>query len=159
MESRPGAFPLVLFCTVSTCHNNYPKHARYTLSLRCCRGRNPDDGSEHYLEGRQYPLEIHFVHVNNKYENISVALESGNKDALLVVGQMFKVDENATESYAIKELTRTGPVTSRSAPLKATDLLDACEFNHPHPALVTSLGQTERQSTYPLFRVRPLPCH
>ena len=138
MESRPGAFPLVLFCTVSTCHNNYPKHARYTLTLRCCRGRNPDDGSEHYLEGRQYPLEIHFVHVNNKYENISVALESGNSDALLVVGQVFDVGAANGESEALKDMASRMPLATTTegvkTPMRAWDLLDACEFNYPHPA-------------------------
>ena len=52
-----------------------------------------DEGSEHYIHGVQHPLEVHFVHVNAKYADVTTALASGNEDALLVVGQFFKVSD------------------------------------------------------------------
>jgi len=55
------------------------------------RDGHQDEGSEHYIEGVQYPLEVHFVHVNSIYADLTAALASGNSDALMVVGQFFKV--------------------------------------------------------------------
>ena len=84
------------------------------------------------MEGRQYPLEIHFVHVNSKYADITAALESGNSDALLVVGQMFKVGE--TESDALKEMSShmllAKTTEGLKTPMKASDMIDACESQH-----------------------------
>jgi carbonic anhydrase len=87
------------------------------------------------VEGRQYPLEIHFVHVNSKYADITAALESGNSDALLVVGQMFKVGE--TESDALKAMaSKMSSAVSSETPMKASDMIDACESQHPQPAVM-----------------------
>eukprot|EP00961_Rhodomonas_salina_P000819 11726-Rhodomonas_salina.1 len=69
------------------------------------RDGHADEGSEHYIEGVQHPLEIHFVHVNSKYADLTAALASGNTDALLVVGQMFTVEDavsaHSTETHAV----------------------------------------------------------
>ena len=32
--------------------------------------------TEHYMEGRQYPLEIHFVHMNTKYSALGDAAQT-----------------------------------------------------------------------------------
>ena len=64
------------------------------------RGRDKDEGSEHYIEGKRYPLELQFVHVNSKYADINAALASGEEDALLVVGQMFKVGPGESAELA-----------------------------------------------------------
>lgn len=50
-----------------------------------------DEGSEHYIEGVRYPLEIHLVHYNSIYSNVTAALNSGAKDAVLVVGILFQL--------------------------------------------------------------------
>ena len=69
------------------------------------------------------------MHVNNKYTtdgkpDITKALDSGNSDALLVVGQMFYVDDKTIESASIKALADSiGKVdTSNTVNLKL--------FNH-----------------------------
>jgi len=56
-----------------------------------------DEGSEHYIEGVQHPLEIHLVHHNTKYTDLTAALASGNSDALMVVGQFYSVDDSVKE--------------------------------------------------------------
>ena len=68
------------------------------------RDGHQDEGSEHYIEGVQHPLEVHFVHVNSKYTDITAALASGNEDALLVVGQFFKVSDAEPMSATLTEI-------------------------------------------------------
>jgi len=68
------------------------------------RDGHQDEGSEHYIEGVQHPLEVHFVHVNEKYADITAALASGNEDALLVVGQFFKVSDAEPMSATLTEI-------------------------------------------------------
>ena len=56
-------------------------------------GSNNSQGSEHTMSGSSYPLEMHLVHVNMKYDgNVTAALE--NEDGLAVVGIFFEVSEN-----------------------------------------------------------------
>ena len=47
------------------------------------------DGSEHTIDGKTYPAEIHFVHFNSKYATIGESLS--HDDGLAVVGFMFEV--------------------------------------------------------------------
>uniref|UniRef100_H2YZZ6 Carbonic anhydrase n=1 Tax=Ciona savignyi TaxID=51511 RepID=H2YZZ6_CIOSA len=53
-------------------------------------------GSEHFLDNKQYFGELHIVHVNTKYPNISVAL--GETDGLAVLGFFVKVISTADNS-------------------------------------------------------------
>jgi len=46
-------------------------------------------GSEHRIAGTQYALEMHLVHYNRKYPNISVAIDKS--DGLAVIGVLFMV--------------------------------------------------------------------
>lgn len=50
-----------------------------------------NEGSEHYMQGVAYPMEVHLVHYNTKYGTFSAAVSSGQKDALLVVGVFLTV--------------------------------------------------------------------
>ena len=70
----------------------------------CGRGRNEFEGSEHYIEGKRYPLEIHFVHVNSKYADMDAALKSDQEDGILVVGQMFQLGDYRAEPPALTEI-------------------------------------------------------
>ena len=49
-------------------------------------------GSEHYINGKQYDAECHWVHFNNKYDTVGDAIASGDPDALSVVGVMLEID-------------------------------------------------------------------
>jgi len=52
-------------------------------------GRDDATGSEHWLNGREYPGEAHFVHFNKKYENIGEAV--ANEDGLVVLGFFLEI--------------------------------------------------------------------
>ena len=52
-------------------------------------------GSEHWIEGKQYDAECHWVHYNSKYDNLAAAVAagvSGDGEALSVVGVMLDID-------------------------------------------------------------------
>ena len=71
-----------------------------------------NEGSEHYMQGVAYPMEVHLVHYNTKYGTFSAAVSSGQKDALLVVGVFLTVgstDLNIMTAWAnsIPSLTQT----------------------------------------------------
>lgn len=51
-------------------------------------GHDDTEGSEHTLEGKAYPLELHIVHYKETYKNLAGALPK--KDGLAVVGFFFK---------------------------------------------------------------------
>ena len=58
-------------------------------------GSSDDTGSEHKVNGNFYPLEMHLVHFNSKYDNLVEALK--HKDGILVIGVLFKVDDVGNE--------------------------------------------------------------
>lgn len=47
-------------------------------------------GSEHYINGKAYPLELHMVHKNNKYATVAQAQEYA--DGLMVLAYFFSVN-------------------------------------------------------------------
>jgi len=46
-------------------------------------------GSDHRINGRTYPVEMHLVHMNSKYSSINDAVK--NKDGLAVLGIFMEV--------------------------------------------------------------------
>ncbi len=67
-------------------------------------GQSPNYmGSEHTLDGTQYAAELHFVHYNAKYANISEAVASGDSNALAVVGVFLDAKlKSIGRDYAFK---------------------------------------------------------
>ncbi|KAM4019413.1 carbonic anhydrase 7-like [Anomaloglossus baeobatrachus] len=61
-------------------------------------------GSEHVINGQAYPLEIHFVFYNTKYDNLSDAREQ--PDGLAVVGVHFEI---GYENYVLNGLISALP--------------------------------------------------
>eukprot|EP01083_Nonionella_stella_P035820 97703_1 len=83
-------------------NNMIEQHHDYCFdSVRFHWGRNGDVGSEHTVNGKQYPLELHFVHFSCDFDNLKEAMRQwvtlGNegKDIYVVgiVAVMFKVGE------------------------------------------------------------------
>ena len=105
-----------------------------------CRGRSRNEGSEHYIEGEQYPLELHLVHVNMEYNNgdMNAALASGNPDALLVVGQMFKVGASQSSSMDAIAAGIAGGDVARARSIVATDLIDTSDGYYTYPGSLTT---------------------
>jgi len=52
-------------------------------------GQDDATGSEHWLNGREFPGEAHFVHFNKKYGNIGEAV--ANEDGLVVLGFFLEI--------------------------------------------------------------------
>ncbi|KAK2151080.1 hypothetical protein LSH36_376g03052 [Paralvinella palmiformis] len=64
--------------------------ARYKLQqFHFHWGSNNNKGSEHLINGRQYPLEMHLVHYDSKYEDLSEAVQ--HPDGIAVVGVLFEI--------------------------------------------------------------------
>lgn len=52
-------------------------------------GSEQKKGSEHALNGQRYNVEMHIVHKNKKYANITVGEASAFEDGLAVLGVFF----------------------------------------------------------------------
>jgi len=63
-------------------------------------------GSEHTINGTEYPMELHMVHINSKYVDAEGNLDGGyatNGDGLAVLGFMFEV--GSTDLAALDNIT------------------------------------------------------
>lgn len=61
-------------------------------------GTDSSKGSEHLVDDKQYPAEIHFVHYNSKYGSISEAVT--HSDGLAVIGVFVEVGASDNASFA-----------------------------------------------------------
>ncbi|CAB3992103.1 Hypothetical predicted protein, partial [Paramuricea clavata] len=82
------------------------RERRYMLDhLHFHWGSNNQIGSEHHFEGRSFPAELHFVHYNIEFHNLSVAIDKAN--ALAVLGVMIQVGKrNSAFDKFLKYLHR-----------------------------------------------------
>jgi len=55
-------------------------------------GSTSEAGSEHTVEGRRYPMEVHLVHKNTKYDTLEAALNK--EDGLAVLGSFYEVSKD-----------------------------------------------------------------
>lgn len=84
---------------------------------------NGNGGSEHTLAGKYSRMEAHFVHYNTKYDDVSAAVTSGNKDALLVIGVFLNL--SPTESGFITSL---GDAVAGATKERGTYTFDSGDF-------------------------------
>eukprot|EP00095_Tigriopus_kingsejongensis_P010066 maker-scaffold99_size374999-snap-gene-2.30 protein:Tk10066 transcript:maker-scaffold99_size374999-snap-gene-2.30-mRNA-1 annotation:"glycosyl-phosphatidylinositol-linked carbonic anhydrase" len=80
-------------------------------------GGGSDRGSEHTIIGRSYPLELHLVHYNKKYDSLMDALP--HPDGLAVLGVMFKLsmlpNDDIKDILEAASVIKT-PGTSKTVP-------------------------------------------
>jgi len=95
-------------------------------------GSKDSQGSEHTIDGKSYPLELHLVHFKSDYgKTLTQALTSSNpikNDTLAVLGIMFQVEEfdNPTIDKLVKNFDKIkfkGDETTLRAPFDLKDLL------------------------------------
>lgn len=67
-------------------------------------GANAEQGSEHYIDSKAGELEMHIVHRNAKYGNMSVA--AMNADGIVVIGVLFKADPSAPDREFLRSLNQ-----------------------------------------------------
>jgi len=74
-----------------------PEGERFNfLQLHWHWGSNSSQGSEHTLNGKEFPIEIHLVHVNTKYLDENGAPTNDNlvqPDGLAVLGVFYEISE------------------------------------------------------------------
>ena len=62
-------------------------------------GSNSSQGSEHTLDGAEFPIEIHLVHVNSKYDLATALTQS---DGLAVLGVFYEI--SAEDNPALEQI-------------------------------------------------------
>lgn len=95
------------------------------LQLHFHWGSDNTKGSEHTVGGREYPLEMHMVHINSKYVQEDGTLDDGyatNADGLAVIGFLFKIDER-------KDYAPISKFTDAIADLTETDTSDMTDVD------------------------------
>ncbi|XP_078081093.1 carbonic anhydrase 4-like isoform X2 [Mustelus asterias] len=77
-------------------------------------GTASDPGSEHTIDGEQYPMELHIVHQNEKYSSFSDAVS--HPDGLAVLGFLFEESSEKNSKItnlinALKHIPDNGNIT------------------------------------------------
>lgn len=95
-------------------------------------------GSEHTIDGVAFPMELHLVHHNTKYNDLTAALDSGDDDALAVVAVMFHLGKvaNSFLDEIVVELENEGLMndgdTAQEVLLSLSDLCNEVGVGHFH---------------------------
>ncbi|CAG7825647.1 unnamed protein product [Allacma fusca] len=70
-------------------------------------GSNSNVGSEHTVDGKHYPMELHLVHYSDKYDTLVSALQDSNRRAVAVLGIFFEITER--DNPAIQSIVNEIP--------------------------------------------------
>ncbi|XP_031166757.1 carbonic anhydrase 4-like [Sander lucioperca] len=60
-------------------------------------GNNERPGSEHTIDGEQYPMELHIVHIKNDYTDVPTAL--ADPEGVAVLGFFFETSNRTNQMY------------------------------------------------------------
>ncbi|KAG7322191.1 hypothetical protein KOW79_015049 [Hemibagrus wyckioides] len=60
-------------------------------------GKNGGPGSEHTIDGEQYPMEMHIVHIKETYSSVLEA--SKDRTGLAVLGFLYQESDSANQKY------------------------------------------------------------
>merc|ERR1711936_389717 len=90
----------------------------YFLQLHWHWGSDSSQGSEHTLNGKEFPIEIHLVHVNTKYLDENGAPTNDNlvqPDGLAVLGVFYEISEedNAGLTDVLAKVSEVAVETAR----------------------------------------------
>jgi len=107
---------------------------------------SPEDnsGSEHTIDGKAYPMELHLVHYNTKYgKTASEAIASNEYNALAVLSIMFDVKEREDNKElqplfdSISKITKSGETTKTEKIKPSALILDDRYFFRYNGSLTT----------------------
>ncbi|KAJ0061694.1 hypothetical protein NL108_006811, partial [Boleophthalmus pectinirostris] len=81
-------------------------------------GKNGGPGSEHTIDGEQYPMELHIVHMKHHYTDLSTAL--ADSEGVAVLGFFYEKSNSANRKYdpiinSIQKIQAAGGNTSLQA--------------------------------------------
>lgn len=96
-------------------------------------GANDTLGSEHTVNGKAYPMELHVVTYNTKYADFSSCLDK--TDGLAVLGFFYEVKDGETTGIekltaALNEVMYPGNTTNSLAPVPLTQLIPSSYGNY-----------------------------
>uniref|UniRef100_A0A3Q3W5H6 Carbonic anhydrase n=1 Tax=Mola mola TaxID=94237 RepID=A0A3Q3W5H6_MOLML len=60
-------------------------------------GNNGGPGSEHTIDGEQYPMELHIVHMKHHYTDLTTAL--ADPEGVAVLGFFYEISNSANKKY------------------------------------------------------------
>lgn len=91
-------------------------------------GKTDTNGSEHLVDNKASPLEMHTVTMKKKFASLKAALDSSDRDALAVFGVLFEVKDNEpTTLHPFKDkrilAVEKGNKESKTLNMKFRDLL------------------------------------
>ncbi|XP_068767074.1 carbonic anhydrase 15-like isoform X1 [Struthio camelus] len=100
------------------------------LQLHFHWGSLAGNGSEHTLDGRQFPMELHIVHVNVNYRTLGEA--KGHPNGLAVLGFFFKASETANSNYntivaGLRNVSHQGDFVDLASTFRLSTLLPSAE--------------------------------
>ncbi|XP_070762423.1 carbonic anhydrase 4b [Enoplosus armatus] len=85
-------------------------------------GKDGGPGSEHTIDGEQFPMEMHIVHIKEEYDSLSQAVR--DRTGVAVLGFVFQESESANKKFdplinALKYITQpANSVTLRGVSLE-----------------------------------------
>ncbi|XP_074527556.1 carbonic anhydrase 4a [Halichoeres trimaculatus] len=90
-------------------------------------GSNGGPGSEHTIDGEQYPMELHIVHMKHQYTDLTTALS--DPEGVAVLGIFYERSNSANRKYdhiinALKSIKNTDGNTSL-LPISLAQLMPA----------------------------------
>eukprot|EP01084_Bolivina_argentea_P310414 537154_1 len=116
---------------------NSTLHSQFRLEQIHFHWGNKENGSPHTLNGRHYPLTIHFVHYSSDYNSLGEAwvdwmrLHNENKDRyiLAVIGIFFEIDEtNQNYNIAFDQLLSSEVLNSSNSEKGFVEKIDLNAF-------------------------------
>ncbi|KAM6317865.1 carbonic anhydrase 15-like [Podargus strigoides] len=96
------------------------------LQLHFHWGSPAGNGSEHTLDGRQLPMELHIVHINVKYRTLAEA--KGHPNGLAVLGFFFQVSKTPNTNYntivaGLRNISHAGDSVDLASTFRLSTLL------------------------------------
>jgi len=95
-------------------------------------GSKEEQGSEHQVNGKAYPLEMHLVHFKETFGNLTAAAGAEVSDSLAVLGVFFEVSGSPNPGLSkllprMAELKRKGSKITDAPLFPVTSLLDTLD--------------------------------
>ncbi|KAF3692601.1 Carbonic anhydrase 4 [Channa argus] len=80
-------------------------------------GKEGGPGSEHWIDGEQFPMEMHIVHIKEEYDSLSQAVR--DRSGVAVLGFFFQEGRSANKNFdplinALKNITQPSSSTTLS---------------------------------------------
>ncbi|NXA39128.1 CAH15 anhydrase, partial [Eudromia elegans] len=100
------------------------------LQLHFHWGSLAGNGSEHTLDGQQFPMELHIVHINVKYRTLGEA--KGHPNGLAVLGFFFTLAETDNANYntivaGLRNVSQQGDSVDLASTFRLSNLLPRAE--------------------------------